>query len=200
MPLMRLRMYGSTETKTLRTRTSPSPGLALVDLAEREVRLLRRSLRPRGQHDLAGHGRGVVDSPSICFAGSSPAPSSAFIFASSSSTWPLCEICCSWRSMSSLVPRDVVERARRGQLLDRARARLHLLRLVLRALDRTADVGHVVADPARRLADPHLRLGGRVLRLDDFLLRAERLDLRLQRALALDQLLLLRLELLALGS
>ncbi len=52
--------------------------------------------------------------------------------------------------------------------------------------------------PGRRLADPHLRLGRRVLRLDHFLLRAERLDLRLQRALALDQLLLLSLELLAL--
>src|SRR5581483_1046493 len=41
-----------------------------------------------------------VASPSICF-GASPCPSSAFIFASSSSTWLPCEICASCRSMSS---------------------------------------------------------------------------------------------------
>ena len=44
----------------------------------------------------------------------------------------------------------------------------------------------------------HLRLGGGVLRLDHFLLRPERLDLRRERLLALDELRLLGLELLAL--
>src|SRR5204862_6542191 len=75
---------------------------------------------------------------------------------------------------------------------------LHLLGLVLRALDREADVRHLLADPGRRLADPNLRLGRGVLRLDHFLLRAERLHLRPERLLALDQLLLLSLELAAL--
>ena len=73
-------------------------------------------------------------------------------------------------------------------------ARLHLLGLVARALDREAGVGHLLADPGRRLADPHLRLGGRVLRLDDLLLRPEGLDLRGRALLGLDELLLLRLE------
>src|SRR5207248_21459 len=68
----------------------------------------------------------------------------------------------------------------------------------LRPLDREPDVRHLLADARRRLADPNLGLRRRVLGLDDFLLRAERLDLRLERPLALDQLLLLGFELLAL--
>src|SRR5205085_7848228 len=95
-----------------------------------------------------------------------------------------------------LVGGEVLERAGGRELVDRARARLHLLGLVLGALDREARVGHLLADPGRRLADPHLGLGGRVLRLDDLLLRSEGLDLRLELLLASDELLLLRLELL----
>src|SRR5581483_5048239 len=90
----------------------------------------------------------------------------------------------------------VLERARRRELVDGGGACLQLLGLVLRALDRKPDVGHVLADSGRRLADLHLRLGRRVLGLDHFLLRPERLHLRLQRLLAVDQLLLLRVELL----
>ena len=288
---MRLRMYGSTETKTLRTSTSPSPGRCVGRVAQLEVRLLGLALRARRQHNLLRHqatrqvgdealvrqellgllerevlGRDdrvrgaqvlvrellaavphrvgerlqarpqgtlvalgdragdlcielveardqrVVDaelalaqqpddhafSPSISFGGSSPLPSSAFIFASSSSTWLPCEISASWRSMSSPDEVRVLERAGRGELVDRARAGLHLLGLVLGALHRQPDVGHLLADPGRGLADPNLRLGGRVLRLDHFLLRAECLDLGRQRLLALDELLLLGLELLAL--
>src|SRR5687768_14499020 len=66
---------------------------------------------------------------------------------------------------------EVLERAGLDQLLDRRRARLHLLGLVLRALDREPGVGHLVADPRRRLADPDLSLRRGVLRLDHFLLR-----------------------------
>ena len=58
---------------------------------------------------------------------------------------------------------------------------------------------HLVADAGRRLADLDLRLGGRVLRLDHFLLAAEGLDAGRERALVLDELLLLRLELLRLA-
>ena len=45
---------------------------------------------------------------------------------------------------------DVLERARRGQLLDRRRARLQLLGLVPRALDRHAGVLHAAADARSR--------------------------------------------------
>src|SRR5262249_49874816 len=92
--------------------------------------------------------------------------------------------------------REVFERAGGDQLVDGRGARLHLLRLVLRALDREPRVGHLLADPARGLADLHLRLGGGVLRLDDLLLGTERLDLRLELLLRGDELFLLRLELL----
>src|SRR5262249_7404059 len=40
----------------------------------------------------------------------------------------------------------VLERARRGQLVDRVRPCLHLLGLVLRALDRKAHVGHLLTE------------------------------------------------------
>src|SRR5207244_11454590 len=92
------------------------------------------------------------------------------------------------------VVREVRERPRAGELLDRPGARLHPLGLVLRALDREARVGHLLADSGRRLADAHLRLRGRVLGLDHFLLRAEGLDLGLELLLGGDELLLLRLE------
>src|SRR6266404_1372725 len=91
---------------------------------------------------------------------------------------------------------EVLERAGCGELVDRGGARLQLLGLVLRALDRHAGVGHAGPDPRRRLTNAHLRLGGGVLRLDHFLLRAERLDLRLELLLCRDELLLLVGELL----
>src|SRR5262249_5438888 len=75
-------------------------------------------------------------------------------------------------------------------------ARLHLLGLRFRALDRRAGIGHLAAEPGRRLVDPNLRLGGRVLRLHHFLLGAERLDPRGEFLLVLDEPLLLVFELL----
>ena len=93
-----------------------------------------------------------------------------------------------------LAGREVLEGARLDELVDGCRAGLHLLGLVLRALDREAGVGHLLADPGRRLADPHLRLGGRVLRLDDLLLAAEGLDLGREALLVREELLLLGLE------
>src|SRR5581483_4840600 len=86
---------------------------------------------------------------------------------------------------------QVLERARARQLVDRGGARLHLLGLALRALDREARVVHPAADARRRLAHAHLRLGGRVLRLEHFLLGTERLDPRLELLLRRDELLLL---------
>src|SRR5439155_370606 len=77
-----------------------------------------------------------------------------------------------------LVGGEILERARRRQLVDCVRARLHLFCLVPRTLDRRARIGHLVADSGRSLADPHLGLGGRVLRLDHFLLGAEGLAAR----------------------
>ena len=197
---MRLRMYGSTETKTFRTRTSPAPGS-------------RSSTSRNAKSDSCGAPCGRAASTTSRVMGRGRLRRLAFdllrrLAAAAELGLHLRELVVDLAALRDLLQLavdvvaragDIGERSRRGELLDRARARLHLLRLVLRPLDRAADVGHVVADPARRLADPHLRLGGRVLRLDDFLLRAEGFDLRLQRALALDQLLLLRLELLALG-
>jgi len=69
-----------------------------------------------------------------------------------------------------LVRREVLEPARLNELVDRRRARLHLLGLVLRPLDREPRVLQLPADPGGGLADPHLRLRCRVLRLDHFLL------------------------------
>src|SRR5206468_40792 len=91
---------------------------------------------------------------------------------------------------------EVFERAGARQLVDRRSARLQLLRLLLRTLDRKARVLHSASDPGRRLADLDLRLGGGVLRLQHFLRRAEALDARLERLLPRDELLLLLLELL----
>ena len=127
-----------------------------------------------------------------------PLPSSAFILASSSSTWLELESSWSWRSMSSWPGAergDVVERPRRLELGDGVGPRAHLLGLVDRALHGQADVGHLLADPGGRLGDAHLRLGRGVLRLDDLLLGAEGLDLRAQLLLGLGQLGLLLLEL-----
>src|SRR4051794_21889671 len=90
---------------------------------------------------------------------------------------------------------DVVERAGLLELLDGARARAHVLDLVLGALHREPEVGHLLADAVGGLGDPHLGLGGGVLRLDDLLLGAEGLDLGAQLLLVRDQLLLLVLEL-----
>ena len=92
--------------------------------------------------------------------------------------------------------RDVVERAGLLELLDRGRAGAHRLGLVLGALHREPEVGHLLAHAVRGFGDPHLRLGGGVLGLDDLLLGAELLDLLAQPLLVRDQLLLLLLELL----
>ena len=89
---------------------------------------------------------------------------------------------------------DVVEGARRFELLDRVGACAHVLGLVDRALHRQTDVRHLLADAGRRLGDPHLRLGGRVLRLDDLLLGAEGFDLGAQLFLGVGELLLLGFE------
>src|ERR671937_645900 len=97
-----------------------------------------------------------------------------------------------------LVGGEVLERPGGRELVDRGRAGLHLLGLVLCPLDGKAGVGHLLADAGRRLADSHLRLGGGVLRLDRLLLRSEGLDLGRERLLARDELLLLGLELLGL--
>ena len=90
--------------------------------------------------------------------------------------------------------RGVVERAGGDQLVDGLAARLHLRGLVLGALDREADVAHLLADARHRLADARLRLGGGVGRLDGLLAGAEGLDLGLQALLGEDELLLLALE------
>ena len=89
----------------------------------------------------------------------------------------------------------VLERPLVDQLVQGVGAGLHLLGLVLGALHRQADVGHLLADARGRLGDPHLGLGGGVLRLDDLLLGAEGLDLRGAASLGLGELLLLGLEL-----
>src|SRR4029079_974942 len=73
---------------------------------------------------------------------------------------------------------ELLEVARRDELVDRRGGSLLLLRLVLRALDREAGVVHLAADSGRSFADPYLRLRRGVLGLDHFLLRAELLDLR----------------------
>src|SRR5205807_6988012 len=62
---------------------------------------------------------------------------------------------------------EVLERTARRELVDRRRARLHLLGLVLGALDGEPGVVHVLADPRRSLADLDLGLRGGVLRLED---------------------------------
>ena len=90
--------------------------------------------------------------------------------------------------------RGVVEGAGGDQLVDGLAAGLHLRRLVLGALDREADVAHLLADARHRLADARLRLGGGVGRLDGLLAGAEGLDLGLEALLGEDQLLLLALE------
>ena len=92
--------------------------------------------------------------------------------------------------------RDVVERARLLELLDRGRACPHRLGLVLGALHREPEVCHLLADAVGGLRDPDLGLGGGVLRLDDLLLGPELLDLLAQTLLVGDQRLLLRLQLL----
>ena len=91
---------------------------------------------------------------------------------------------------------EVFERPGGRELVDRRGARLHLLGLVLGALDGETRVLHVLADPGRGLADLDLGLGGRVLRLEDLLLGAEGLDAGLELLLGRDELLLLVLELL----
>ena len=90
---------------------------------------------------------------------------------------------------------QVLECAGGFELGDRIGARLHVLGLVLGALDREPEVGHLLAHAVGGLTDADLRLGGGVLRLDDLLLGAERLDLGPQLLLVLRELLLLRLEL-----
>ena len=83
---------------------------------------------------------------------------------------------------------ELLEVAGGHELVDCGCASLHLLGLVLRALDREAGVVHLAPDSGRGFTDPHLRLGRGVLRLDHFLLRAELLDPGGQLLLARDEL------------
>src|SRR4030095_987215 len=127
-----------------------------------------------------------------------PAPTSVFSRSSSASTcWPAL-ICASSRSSCDLSA--AVESSSPppslAPLLAAPGARLHLLVLSLRPLDREAGVAHLLADPRRRLADPDLRFGCRVLGLGHFLLRAEGLDRGGKLPLGCRELLLLALELL----
>src|SRR5262249_48196765 len=98
-----------------------------------------------------------------------------------------------------LVRAELLEIARLDQLVHRGRARLHLLGLVLGALNREARALHLAADAGRGLADTNLGLRGRVLRLDHFLLGAELLAPRLELLLVVDEPDLLVLELLDLS-
>ena len=129
--------------------------------------------------------------------GGSPAPSSAFSAASSSSTSDCARhrvelggdvVACAVPLASSSAPRG-------EQLVDGAGAGLHLRGLVLGALDRHADVAHLLGDAGERLVDLGLRLGGGVRRLDRLLAGAEGLDLGLQPLRGEGQLLLLGLQL-----
>ena len=94
----------------------------------------------------------------------------------------------------------VVERAAGEQLVDRAGPGLHRLGLVLGALDRQADVAHLLGDAGERLADLGLRLGRGVGGLDRLLAGAEGVDLGLQPLRGEGELLLLGLQLRRAGS
>ena len=88
----------------------------------------------------------------------------------------------------------VLQRAGGQQLIQRAGPGLHLLGLVLRALDRHADVAHLLGDPGDGLADAGLGLGGGIGGLDGLLAGTERLHLRLQALCGEGELVLLGLQ------
>ena len=88
----------------------------------------------------------------------------------------------------------VLQRAGGQQLIQRAGPGLHLLGLVLRALDGHADVAHLLGDPGDGLADAGLGLRGGIGRLDRLLAGPERLHLRLQALGGGGELVLLRLQ------
>ena len=77
--------------------------------------------------------------------------------------------------------REVGQRPRGEQFVERAAARLHLGDLVLGALHRGAGVAHRGRDAADGFGDVRGGLGGGVGGLDGLLLRAEGLDLGLER-------------------
>src|SRR5689334_15954112 len=85
------------------------------------------------------------------------------------------------------------------QFVDRAGPGLQLGGLVLGALDRQADVAHLLRDAGEGLADPGLRLGRGVRRLDRLLLRTEGVDLGLEALRRQGELLLLALQRRVLG-
>ena len=95
--------------------------------------------------------------------------------------------------------RQVVERARRQQLVDGAGPRLHAGDLVLGPLHGGAGAPRGVGDPRHRLAHLGLGLGRRVGGLHRLLLGAEALDPDLQLLRRLDELLLLLADLVVLG-
>ena len=94
---------------------------------------------------------------------------------------------------------EVVERARRQELVDGARPRLHAGDLVLGPLHGGTCTAGGVGDPRHCLAHLRLRLGSRVGGLHGLLLRAEPLDADLQFLRGLHELLLLVADLVVLG-
>ena len=96
-------------------------------------------------------------------------------------------------------PGEVGECARGEELVDGPGPGLHLGDLVLGPLHRHAGVAHRLGDARDGLADLGLGLGGGVARLQRLFLGAERLDARLELLGRLDELVLLRDELVVLG-
>ena len=95
--------------------------------------------------------------------------------------------------------RQVVERARRQQLVDGTRPRLHAGDFVLGPLHGGAGAARGVGDPRHRLAHLGLCLGRRVGGLHRLLLGAEALDPDLELLRGLDELLFLLADLVVLG-
>ena len=129
-----------------------------------------------------------------------PASSSRFSRARSSSTAARARQLGERAIDLSLAGRQLVGEGSRGdQLVDGCGTGLHLLGLVAGALDRAPRIREPLAEAGRRLADLHHRLRGRVLGLDHFLLGAEALDPVAEILLALNERLLLSVQLLDLG-
>ena len=97
------------ERTVLGERLEPLPERRLVVRLDGLRDLLVELLEPRGDRVVdaplalaeQAHDHGFGSSPPASSFGASPCPISAFIFASWSSTSLDCEICASWRSMSS---------------------------------------------------------------------------------------------------
>ena len=173
--------------------------LARRRVAQLEVRLLRLALRTCREDDLARHAGLSPSPPASSFGGSEPWPSSAFSFASSSSTW------LALRDLLQLAVDvvagrgEVLERAGRGQLVDRVGARLQLLASCPSRAGPRAPTSAicspipVAASPIRTCASA----AEYCALITSFCVRNDSTFV-CSALLALDQLLLLRLELLAL--